>query len=676
VSAGTIGNYTLVISNSFAAATSSVSTVSILTPPNNYVSTILGDGPLSYLRLDEKSGTIAYDYAGGNNGIYYGNITHGVPGYSLIDTDTAAYFPGGTNNYVGDIGTTAINFPGTNAQFSIEAWANGGASQAANAALVVKGTGNNGGTENEQFCIDVSGGLYRFYVNSPESIMTAATATTGPDGNWHHLVGVCNGSSKAFTFYIDGAVAATAAFPPTGIIDSQDAVSIGAERSGPLPAYDWDYTGTISQVAIYPTALSAVQVSNHYAAAYGPNLPPFITIPPVSATNYVSLPVTLSVNAAGTVPLSYQWNFVGTGPIAGATGNSFTIPSLTYANAGLYTVGITNTLTGGVVTGLVSAPVTIAVLAPPTNPPAISGLVMHLTFDNTLADATGRGNNATNEASGGAPLITNDYVPGELGEAFTYQTTVSSSTTNANYASLGVRPDLQFGASASFTVSMWVQLPINYTGNDLPFFCDVVGSTFGYPGFCFEPSFGTVVAGGWGFSVFANSVAGEGVYGPVGSINDGNWHNLVYIIDRVKGASVYLDGTLSQGTVQAGTTVVGIGNINSINAATIGQDPTGLYPQPGTANIDDLGVWQRALTPLEAASIYIAAVSNQLSFVGTPPSTFALKVLAGPKLQLTWSAGTLQSTTNLPGPWTAVAGATSPYTNSPTGAQQFFRVQE
>jgi hypothetical protein len=376
------------------------------------------------------------------------------------------------------------------------------------------------------------------------------------------------------------------------------------------------------------------------------------------------------------VPLSYQWNFVGTGPIAGATGNSFTIPSLTYANAGLYTVGITNTLTGGVVTGLVSAPVTIAVLAPPTNPPAISGLVMHLTFDNTLADATGRGNNATNEASGGAPLITNDYVPGELGEAFTYQTTVSSSTTNANYASLGVRPDLQFGASASFTVSMWVQLPINYTGNDLPFFCDVVGSTFGYPGFCFEPSFGTVVAGGWGFSVFANSVAGEGVYGPVGSINDGNWHNLVYIIDRVKGASVYLDGTLSQGTVQAGTTVVGIGNINSINAATIGQDPTGLYPQPGTANIDDLGVWQRALTPLEAASIYIAAVSNQLSFVGTPPSTFALKVLAGPKLQLTWSAGTLQSTTNLPGPWTAVAGATSPYTNSPTGAQQFFRVQE
>jgi hypothetical protein len=78
---------------------------------------------------------------------------------------------------------------------------------------------------------------------------------------------------------------------------------------------------------------------------------------------------------------------------------------------------------------------------------------------------------------------------------------------------------------------------------------------------------------------------------------------------------------------------------------------------------------------LEAASIYMAAISNQppLSFTGAP-LTFSLQVQPGPQLQLTWDVGNLQSASSLIGPWTDVAGATSPYTNSPTGTQEFFRV--
>jgi hypothetical protein len=485
------------------------------------------------------------------------------------------------------------------------------------------------------------------------------------------------------TLYIDGKLSATggtSALLSSGIVEQQDPISIGSESSGPDPTYELSYNGTIDEVAIYHTNLSAAQILAHYNAAYGPNLAPFITAQPVSATNYVSLPVTLTVGAAGTQPLNYQWNQNGV-PVAGATANTLSILNLAYTDAGTYTVGVTNTLTGNVVTGIVSAPVTITVLQPPTNPPAISDLVMHLTFDNTLADATGRGNDATNEASGGAPLITNDYVQGIIGEAFTYQTTVNSGSTNANYASVGVRPDLQFGSNISFTVSMWVQLPTDYIGNDLPFFCDVIGSTFGHPGYCFEPTFGETVGttvgwpGGWGFSVFDVNDVGVGVYGDQFTIDDGNWHSLVYVIDRVAGASVYLDGTNSHQNIQSGTTVAGIGNINSTNAATIGQDPTGLYAQPGSANIDDLGVWTRALTPLEAASIYMAGISNQLSFTAPASATLSLTVLPGKELELTWSSGTLQATTNLIGTWTNVTGATSPYTNSPTGAQEFFRVK-
>jgi hypothetical protein len=679
-----VGSYTLVISNTFGTSTSSVATLNVLTPPAGYASAILSNKPLAYFRLDETSGTIAYDYAGGNNGNYYGSgLKFGQPGYSLIDTDYAVYFPGFTNNYVGDIGATAIDFSGINAEFSIEAWANGGSSQISGAAVVAKGQGNNGGTANEQFALSVVSGAYTFFVRDPtaDHTISQAVARTGPDGAWHHLVGVCDASGGTIYLYIDGAVAGTAGFPAAGVNPSTAAVSIGAEKSGVLPPYDWPYDGTIDEVAIYNYALTPAEVEAHYAISYGSDLKPFITVQPVSATNYVNLPVTVEVAAAGTVPVMYQWNKVGSGPISGATDNYFTIANLALSDAGTYTCGITNSIGG-----ILSTSIVIAVLPAPTNPPPIAGLVMHLPFDNNLIDATGRGNNGTNEASGGATLVTNNYVPGQIGEAFTYSTSVSGTSVSANYATVGNRPDLQFGSNISFTVSMWVQLPANYIGNDLPFFCDVVGSTFSGPGFCFEPSYGTASGttaawpGGWGFSVYG-SAAGEGVYGDIGTINDSLWHNLIYVIDRVNGAVVYLDGVAAHQNVQAGTSVVGVGNISTTNIACIGQDPTGVYPQPseGNFNIDDLGVWNRALTPLEAASIFTAGSINQLSFVGvtnTGPITLTVTNLGNASLKLAWSAGSLQSATNLLGPWTTLTNATSPLTTNATGPEEYFRAQE
>jgi hypothetical protein len=687
---GSVGSYTLVISNSFGAATSSVAVLeAALTPPNNYVATILADQPLSYFRLDETNGTVGYDFAGGNNGNYYGGYELGQPGYSVIDPDPAVTFSGAVGSYLGDIGATAINFPGTASEFTIEAWANGAAGQAGGAAVIAKGTGNNGGNYSSQFAIAVNtgGGNYRFYVCDDKGNVAEADAPTGPDGTWHHLVGVCDEIGGTLTFYIDGQVAAStdfSALDTAKILNSENPVSIGAQRSGVLPPYDYDYNGTIDEVAIYPTALSPGQVLSHYVAAYGSNLAPVITIQPVSVTNYVNFPATLSLGAYGSFPLNYTWSKAGTGAVSNGPVNSFTIPSLALSDAGTYTVNVANA-----VGATNSVPVTITVLPAPTSAPALAGLVMHLTFDNTLVDATGRGNDATNEASGGAPLITNDYVQGFVHQfAFTYQTTVNTNatnaggTTNANYASVGVRPDLQFGADISFTVSMWVQLPPNYglpsspiAGNDLPFFTDTVGSTFG-TGFVFAPSYGGPTAdwpGGWAFSIFGTG-GGQGVYGTKNLINDGNWHSLIYVFNRTAATTaVYLDGFPASGTAQ-GAQVASptVGNIDVSTGATIGQDPTGLYPQGGSASIDDLGVWARALTQLEVESIYLAGSLNQVSFTGAP-TTFTLKVLPGPQLQLTWNAGIIQSATNLLGPWTDVAGATSPYVVSPTEAQQYFR---
>jgi beta-glucanase (GH16 family) len=68
----------------------------------------------------------------------------------------------------------------------------------------------------------------------------------------------------------------------------------------------------------------------------------------------------------------------------------------------------------------------------------------------------------------------------------------------------------------------------------------------------------------------------------------------------------------------------------------------------------------------------------------SPPATITVTVNQPPSIAvgfsngnavLSWPAGTLQSATNLPGPWQDVAGATSPYTNSPTLPQEFYRLR-
>ena len=115
------------------------------------------------------------------------------------------------------------------------------------------------------------------------------------------------------------------------------------------------------------------------------------------------------------------------------------------------------------------------------------------------------------------------------------------------------------------------------------------------------------------------------------------------------------------------------GNIDSTNWFTIGQDPTGVYKEAGSGWIDDLGVWKKALTPLEAASIFIAGVSNHLSFTDAPFNLSATR--NGTNVILIWTVGVLQSADVVTGPYTDVAGARSPRTEAPTAAKKFYRLR-
>ena len=163
-------------------------------------------------------------------------------------------------------------------------------------------------------------------------------------------------------------------------------------------------------------------------------------------------------------------------------------------------------------------------------------------------------------------------------------------------------------------------------------------------------------------------------------INDGNWHHLAHSANRSANCTTYLDGVQvdSQSIVAAV-----VGNINTIYAATIGQDATGAYPVTADADLDDFGVWRRALTPLEISGIYLAGASNSVSFapsVAAAPVRVALQVqqVAPGQWQITWTGtdGALQASPVVSGGYTNVPGASSPYTIPiSSGPQLFYRLK-
>jgi beta-galactosidase len=98
------------------------------------------------------------------------------------------------------------------------------------------------------------------------------------------------------------------------------------------------------------------------------------------------------------------------------------------------------------------------------------------------------------------------------------------------------------------------------------------------------------------------------------------------------------------------TAVGGTAYFYTVSAATE------ISPAPETAN-----------SPNEAAAT---------PFVYVPPAPFNIASrVAGGRLILDWPVGVLESATNLAGPWTAVNGAATPFTNAMSEAAGFFRVK-
>jgi hypothetical protein len=320
-------NFTCVVTNVGGAVTNTWLASYLQTPMAVFPAAVLSDSPIGFWRLNERpddengdEGAIANDYAGGNNGLYT-NVILGYAGYTNTDpTDASVRF----NYYDSDsdvYGIQGIDFSNNaSATFSVQAWVNGSASQPNGADIIAKGY--NGG---EQFALDVNGGKYRFLARNAAGTAASVTASTGPDGNWHLIIGVCDEVNGAVSLYVDGlSVGSMPMASGSGVFACPTPVTIGARGSSATVSDDLEFNGYLSDVAAYNYALSAGQVANLWTAA-GFSVG-FTFIPPLPPTNFVfqangsitNATITIPATVFGQGPLGYYWTNLTTGTIMGS----------------------------------------------------------------------------------------------------------------------------------------------------------------------------------------------------------------------------------------------------------------------------------------------------------------------------------------------------------------------
>jgi hypothetical protein len=638
---GPAGSYTVTARNTAGSVTSDPPvTVTILTPPSTgYMAAILADAPEAYWRLDDTDSTLR-DTMGRHHGTYLGSVAQdSTPGALAGDSSPCVTF-GGAANFASVPASTDLNGTYVNADFSMECWA----------SLPPGTTGlkrpfytRSGGDGCGFFSFD-TGCQVQYWRNPPNTWGAIYQANSLRDGNWHHLVATYNKAANTMKFYLDGFLVGTDTTANLTLITSPNVpVQIGSWAS-----YDWP--GNVDEVAWYNQTLSSDRVVAHYnLGLYGSNVPLGITAHPQSQTVLVGSPVQFTVQASGLPPFQYQWKRNGVN-IPNATNNSYSIPIAYFTDAATYSATVSH-----LASSLNSADAVLTVIPEPCYVQMTNGLVVHLTFDGDCNDSSVRGNSATPQ---GAP----DYVAGIVGtQALHYWTDTASGS--YNYASLtdtstmaSAWPDLMFDMGG-WSASYWIKLP-DYSR--VPFLCSSVGGvrpTGDYHnagGFAMGCEFSSGLPGGGGtVELWVN---GGFCWAVTNDFASDQWRHIAVTkagADSNFRVKLYVDGVPNPDPWGYGATT------DSPNPWNIGQDGTGYMNVDGSGVMDDLGVWNRELTPLEVYSILtVGRKGNSLNQVA-PVKLNVQQV--GSSIDVSWQAGTLLLSTSVNGTYSPVPNATAPF---------------
>src|SRR5262249_4235800 len=192
VDATKAGNYSVNVANVAGNLDSVTVTLTIRTPATgSYEAATVGLGPIAYWRLDETTGTTAFDFAGGHDGVYSPSVAH-VSGALNGDPGDAANF-NGADAFVG----TGAGLVNGLTRFSMAGWVRRGGPQ-------LNRTGLLGQNDNVEFGF-INDGTIEVW----DDVLANALDTPNPlaDGTWGLIVVTSDGTSR--TIYINGQAVAS-----------------------------------------------------------------------------------------------------------------------------------------------------------------------------------------------------------------------------------------------------------------------------------------------------------------------------------------------------------------------------------------------------------------------------------------------------------------------------------
>jgi YVTN family beta-propeller protein len=232
-----------------------------------------------------------------------------------------------------------------------------------------------------------------------------------------------------------------------------------------------------------------------------------------------------------------------------------------------------------------------------------NGLAVYLNFDNNL-NAQGGTTNYGSLYTGGATSGPH-YRAGVIGAAATFANAATAGQPNDWAITLG---NLEWIYSNSFSVSLWERTA---TSGD--------GALMGNKDWTSGANVGWVISSLDVKNLNYNAVGGTRRDVDLNPpFSDGNWHLVNVTFDRATNrVTSYMDG-LPVSTADISPS--GAASFNAGFNTLVGSSGNGTYS--ATAEIDDLGVWTRVLTPQEVAGIYAAGLNHQpltTAAPGVPP---------------------------------------------------------
>ncbi|HEY5912033.1 MAG TPA: LamG-like jellyroll fold domain-containing protein [Verrucomicrobiae bacterium] len=302
---------------------------------------------------------------------------------------------------------------------------------------------------------------------------------------------------------------------------------------------------------------------------------------------------TFAPTVFGTDPISYQW-YKDEAPIAGATGLTYALPSLVAQDAGGYHVVATNPY--GSATSAV-ARLEFAVL-PSAN--ITNGIISYWPLNEVV------GNKTVDLVSGYDMTLVNmgltNVVPGKWGNAFQFDN--ASQTILQRIDQPG--EDLPIYSKSNFTVSLWVMGGYQTDHRVFSEASTAQGSTLFNIGTDnrttgFDASVDNYIRNDSG------ATAGDHRHSTAQVFDYANWHHIAYVHRDIGGgqmkAYLFIDGAKDPVVLYPMRPLTP--NTTSIGGILRAQASAWF-----TGNIDEVAVWDRALTPQEIQILQVTQVTN------------------------------------------------------------------